>query len=136
MTFSPGAACATTALAALLATPFIADAAAAERSYELQTRMVEQAPGVGEYDGALQLRVSPDGIVSGYYRPDANPRFIPVSGGIAGDRFWIELGNFGGHSLRFSGTFKNGTIDAQGNHPILDNGRSTALELIATPKLR
>jgi hypothetical protein len=121
-------------VAVLLGAPCAAGAAAAERSYQLQTRIVEKTPGVGEFDGSLQLRVSPAGIVSGYYRPDDNPRFVPVTGGISGDRFWIEIGTFAAHPLQFSGTFSGGKIDAASNQPIVDNGRYTALELIGTPK--
>jgi hypothetical protein len=82
------AAFAATAVGAALATPLAAGAAAAEQSYVLQTRIIEQSPSVGEFDGSLQLRITPDGIVSGYYRPDENMRFIPVTGGVTGDRFW------------------------------------------------
>ena len=121
-------------LAALLTTAFAARADTAERSYQLQTRIVEQAPGVGEFDGALQLRVSTDGIVSGFYRPADAPRFIPVSGGVTGDRLWLEIGTFAAHPMHFNGTFRNGKIDAQSNQLARDNGRNTALELIGIPK--
>jgi hypothetical protein len=48
--------------------------------YTGKTRMVEQAPSVGEFDGSLQIRIDRDGIISGYYRPDDNPRFVSVTG--------------------------------------------------------
>jgi hypothetical protein len=117
-----------------LTLPGAVSAAAAERSYQVQTRIVEQAPSVGEFDGSLQLRITPEGIVSGYYRPTDNPRFIPVIGGVTGDRFWLEIGTFAAHPLRFSGIFRNGEIDAEGSQPIVDDGRYTALKLIGTSK--
>ncbi len=128
------AALATTMLLTPLAAPVGAKAAEAERAYQLQTRIVEQAPSVGEFDGSLQLRVSVEGVVSGYYRPDDNPRFVPVTGGVKGDRFWLEIGSRRTSLERFNGVFKDGRIDAQSNGPFLDDGRYTGLELIATPR--
>jgi hypothetical protein len=134
MTSLTSGALAATILATQLATSSGVSAASAERSYQLETRIVEAAPSVGEYDGSLQLHVSSQGIVSGFYRPDDNPRFVPVTGGVTGDRFWLDIGIFGSHPARFSGTFLNGRIDAQSNAPILDDGRYTALQLTAAPK--
>jgi opacity protein-like surface antigen len=121
-------------LAAASVAPIAASAAAADRTYDVRTRIVEQAPSVGEYDGLLALRVSAGGIVSGYYRPDDNPRFIPVTGGVSGGKFWIDIGTFAANPLRFSGTFSAGRIDAQANGFIVDDGRLTGLDLIGTPK--
>jgi hypothetical protein len=125
---------ATAALTVGLLTPLGADAESAERSYSISTRIIEQAPSVGEYDGSLRLRITPDGIISGYYRPDDNPRFISVSGGVTGQNFWLEIGTFASTPVRFSGTFNNGKIAADSNRPITDDGRYTALELIGNPK--
>jgi hypothetical protein len=122
-----------TALLAALAAPLGAGAASVGRSYQIQTRIVEQSPGVGEFDGSLQLKISPAGIVTGYYRPADNPRFIPVSGGLTGDRFWLDIGSLSRNSRRFTGTFKNGTIDAAGTEPLFEDGRVTGLELFGTP---
>jgi hypothetical protein len=120
------------ALAGML--PLGASAASAEHVYDLRTRIVEQSPSVGEYDGSLQLHVSADGIVSGFYRADDNPRFIPVTGGLTGSQFWIDIGTFASHPLRFSGTFTNGKIDGQANGPFFDNGRLTGLSLFGGPR--
>lgn len=115
-------------------TPFVADAASAQRSYTIATRIVERPPSVGEFDGALTLNVSADGIVSGYYRPDDNARFISVAGGVTGERLWLEIGALSPNSMRFTGTFRNGRIEASSTSPLLDNGRITSLELTGTPK--
>ena len=121
--------------AVVLATaPNAALAAGGDRSYNLNTRIVEQAPSVGEYDGSLRLHVSADGIVSGFYRPDADARFIPVTGGLSGNRLWLEIGIFARRPVRFSGTFAGGHIDAQANGLVIDAGRYTGLDLIGTPK--
>jgi len=121
-------------LAVASVAPVAANATAANRTYDIRTRIVEQAPSVGEYDGLLQLRVSADGIVSGYYRPDDNPRFVPVTGGVSGGRFWIDIGTFATRPLHFSGTFSAGQIDAQANGFIVDDGRLTGLNLIGKPE--
>jgi hypothetical protein len=122
------------ASAVVLATAPNAALGARDRSYNLSTRIVEQAPSVGEYDGSLQLHVSAGGLVSGYYRPDADARFVPVTGGLSGTRLWLEIGIFSRRPLRFSGTFAGGRIDAQASGFVIDNGEYTGLDLIGTPK--
>jgi hypothetical protein len=122
-------------LAPLTFPPLPAWAAAAERSYQIRTRIVEEAPSAGEFDGLLRLHISPEGLISGYYRPDDDPRFVAVDGGVTGSRFWIDIGSFATNPRRFSGSFRNGTIEAVGNEPIVDDGRYTTLELYGTPKI-
>jgi hypothetical protein len=117
-----------------LLSPLQASAESIDRSYAITTRIVEQAPSVGEYDGSLELHVAPNGIVSGYYRPDDNPRFISVTGGVSGNQLWLDIGTFARRPVRFSGTFNNGKIVADGDRPIIDNGRYTTLELLGNIK--
>jgi hypothetical protein len=119
-----GCTAAVTTIATFLAAnlPCAADSATIARSYDLRTRIVEQPPSVGEYDGSLQIRISPAGIVSGYYRADDSARFISVSGGVTGDRFWIDIGAFSARPLHFSGTLLGGTDRSAGGPPVFRSG--------------
>jgi len=101
----------TAAIGAMLLAPLGAQAASAERNYQLNTRIILQRPQAGEFDGTMQLRVTSDGIVSGYYRPD-NGRFIAVTGGVSDTTFWLDIGSLGPDALHFTGTFNDGHIDA------------------------
>jgi hypothetical protein len=107
--------CAATLVGAL---PVGASATSAEHVYNLRTRIVEQSPGVGEYDGSLQLHVSADGYVSGFYRPDDNPRFVPVTGGVSNDRFWIDIGTFALRPVHFNVTFCRHKDRRAGERPV------------------
>ncbi len=122
------------ASAATVGAPRCAGATQATRSFTFQTRIIEQTPSVGEYDGSLQLRIAPDGIITGYYRPNDNARFVPVTGGLSGAHFWLDIGTFARDPLHFSGTLGKSTLDGQGSGLIVDGGRYTTLELIGTPK--
>lgn len=114
-----------------VAVPIIAQADDV-RTFTGKTRMVEQAPSVGEFDGSLQLRISSDGIVSGYYRPNDNARFVSVTGGLTGDRLWLEIGSMSTRGWRFSGTLKDGELVASSNGLLLDGGRLTGIDLTST----
>lgn len=102
--------------------------AQADQHYQLTARILEVTPGVGEYDGALQLTIGRDGIVNGYYRPN-DGRFVAVTGGLQGDRLWLQIGAFAAEPLEFTGTLKGGTIEADA---FVDD-RSLRLE--ATPTI-
>lgn len=134
MNIRPSRGLAAVLLSAATIIPLAANAESAVRTYAIATRIVEQAPSVGEFAGSLSLRVSADGIVSGYYRPEGNGRFISVTGGVSGTRLWLEIGAFAARPTRFSGTFSQGKIEAYSNTPFLDDGRFTGLELIGTPQ--
>jgi hypothetical protein len=101
----------TVAVGATLLVPISAQAASADRHYQLNTRIIAQRPAVGEYDGTMQLNISADGIVQGFYRPD-NGRFVAVTGGISDSTFWLDIGSMNNNPLHFTGTFKDGHIDA------------------------
>jgi hypothetical protein len=59
--------------------------------------------------GSLHIRMSQDGIVSGFYRTDDNiSQFIPVSGGINGSHVFLLIGTT--NPTRVTGTYENGTI--------------------------
>lgn len=60
------------------------------------------------WSGKLQLTITPDGIINGYYRPDDNQAFIPVTGGRDGQNVWLEIGQMG--RLHVTGTLQRGRI--------------------------
>jgi hypothetical protein len=111
----------TVAVGATLLMPIGAQAASASRQYQLNTRIIEQRPAVGEYDGTMQLTVTSDGIVSGFYRP-SDGRFVAVTGGVSDSTFWLDIGSMSSNPLHFTGTFKDGLIKADafsGNRNLL-----------------
>jgi hypothetical protein len=65
--------------------------------------------GVGAFEGRLTLTISPDGIVSGFYRPADGTRLSDVTGGLDGNRIWLDLGQ-GGLS-HIDGTYDGRTIN-------------------------
>lgn len=71
---------------------------------------LESITGMGApWTGTLQITISPNGIIQGYYHPaDNTMAFIPVTGGLNGDSVWMDIGRSGG--LRVNGTLKNGVI--------------------------
>jgi hypothetical protein len=117
----------TAAVGATLLVPISSQAASAERHYQLNTRIIEQRPAVGEYDGTMQLNISSDGIVQGFYRPD-NGRFVAVTGGVTETTFWLDIGSMSSNPLHFTGTFKDGHIDADA----FSGDRN--LQLVSQPK--
>ncbi len=73
------------------------------------THFVPESPaGAGGYDGTLKLRIDPSGIIDGIYRPNGSGPFVQVSGGLSGDRIWLDLGN--GRGGRITGRYRNGWI--------------------------
>jgi hypothetical protein len=65
--------------------------------------------------GRLQISTSSDGIVTGYYRPAYDDSFIPVNGGVEGDRVWLDIGRTG--AMRVTGRLVNGTIVGSATTP-------------------
>jgi hypothetical protein len=72
------------------------------------THFVADSPaGAGGYDGTLKLLIEKDGIVNGTYRPNGSGPFVPVAGGLDGDRIWLDFGN---GWERITGRFRDGAI--------------------------
>jgi hypothetical protein len=63
--------------------------------------------GGGEYAGTLNLTIAKDGSLSGIYRPEDTGMFRTVTGGLDGDRVWLDLGYDGPH---ITGTLRDGKI--------------------------
>jgi hypothetical protein len=86
-----GGAIAGLACAAVLAMPMTPSLAASPTTYSTTITQVQPGPTAGEYDGKLQLTISPDGIISGYYIPEYDGNFVPVSGGEENGSYWIDI---------------------------------------------
>jgi hypothetical protein len=63
--------------------------------------------GAGQYDGTLRIKVGADGVISGYFQSDAG-RFESLTGGITGDKIWLDFGLNG--PVHVTGTVANGKI--------------------------
>ena len=94
-----GAGVATLACAAVLTLPA---AAATPTTYTTTLTETLPTPTVGEFDGKLQLTISPDGVISGYYVPEYDGDFTPVTGGIQDGNYWLDIGG-GVSSLHVTG---------------------------------
>lgn len=87
--------------------------------------MTERDLGAGASRGTLDLRISPAGIVSGYFRAMNDGALRTVTGGRTGDAIWFEIGN-----LSFTGT-----LDAKGiSGRAFRDGGSTEYVLTAVPE--
>lgn len=92
------------------AMPAYAYAAAAHTNKTIvYSTSIQPVTGFGvPYTGRLQIRTSKNGIITGYYRPADNNDFVAVTGGIDGNRVWIDFGRTG--SSRFTGSIHDGVI--------------------------
>jgi hypothetical protein len=73
------------------------------------TSMIELYGGTAPYSGALDLTVSANGIVNGYYFPaDYSAMFVPVVGGKNGDSIWLDIGS--SQITHIDGRVENGAI--------------------------
>lgn len=110
-TFAMLAGAATLWGSALAGTAAAAHPAAAQSATSYTTVMTQTLPipSAGVFPGKLDLKVSSDGIVSGWYTPDYEGSAVSVAGGVEGDQLWLDLGEFG--SVRIVATLqKDGTI--------------------------
>ena len=74
-------------------------------TYHTQLTQVFPFDNPGAYLGTLRVAISPDGVASGFYLPlDGTP--VPVSGGVSGDRIWLNLGS----EWQVNGTVREGRI--------------------------
>ena len=73
------------------------------------TRLVEIYGSPAPFAGTLQLRISPDNIINGYYRAEGGlGTYIPITGGRDGDDVWFDIGERG--DVRVTGKLVNGAI--------------------------
>lgn len=81
------------ACAAVLTMPAtaLAQTTTAPTTYTTTLTQVQPGPSAGEFDGKLQLTISPDGIISGYYVPEYDGNFVPVTGGEQNGSYWLDI---------------------------------------------
>ena len=94
--------------APLLALPATAAVTTSTVPRTFDTAFVPQT-SAGDLPGVLRIAISHDGIVSGYYRP-IDGDFTDVTGGVVGERIWLDLGRDGARHL--VGTYDGTTIRA------------------------
>jgi hypothetical protein len=100
--------------------------ASTARTLVLSSRLVQDWHA-GEIDGRMRLTITPDGIISGYYRSDDGGWISSVQGGVdAANNVWLEVDALDERSP-FTGTLIGTTIDATAYHG------ADPLHLIATP---
>lgn len=62
------------------------------------------------YTGSLDLTYASDGTIHGYYfTSDYSAMYVPVVGGVIGDRIWLDIGT--SDVLRIQGRVHDGVID-------------------------
>ncbi|HXM19135.1 MAG TPA: hypothetical protein VN934_10080 [Candidatus Tumulicola sp.] len=83
--------------AAALAAPAVASAQVAIPLTTYTTSLTQVGPlaSPGAYTGKLTFTVSPDGIVQGWYVPDDESTYVPVSGGEKDGKLWLNIGDRG-----------------------------------------
>lgn len=73
------------------------------------TSMTELYGSLAPYNGSLELQITPDGIVNGYYFPeDYSSILVPVVGGKSGDTIWFDIGS--SQLMHVDGRLKDGII--------------------------
>jgi hypothetical protein len=70
----------------------LARAAATQKAYTTTLTEVMPSPLGYAWTGTLKLTVSPEGIVHGWYIPDAEASFIPVTGNLKHAKLWLDVG--------------------------------------------
>lgn len=80
---------------AFLTKPMLASAAAnGPTSYETSLTQTGILAAPGPYLGSLQISVTPEGLVNGWYRP-SDRQFIPVTGNVKDGKMWLYVGQRG-----------------------------------------
>lgn len=91
------------------AVPGGASAEQAASAAHYYTSMTELYGSTSPYSGALDLSVSPNGIVNGYYFPaDYSSMYVPVVGGKSGNTIWLDIGS--SQITHIEGRVENGAI--------------------------
>ena len=111
--------------------------AAAATTYATVLKQITPLPSAGEFPGRLNLAVSGDGIVSGWYVPDYDGDVQTVTGGKTGHDLWLEIGNRGAFHVnavvRKDGSIV-GTATQFGTDMLLVDGTLPSFSFVATPR--
>jgi len=115
----------------------LASSATTGTSYTTVMTQTLPIPSAGVFPGKLDLKVSSDGIVSGWYQPDYEGSTVSVTGGKQGDQLWLDIGQSG--AVRIVATVqKDGSIvgTAQGLHAatLLPMDEPVRYRFVATPR--
>lgn len=78
------------------------------RTVTFDTAFTPDYYGSGAYEGVLHLTFQPGGIVNGWYRPVDVGQPRNVTGGLDGNKLWLDLGESGLHDIQ--STYENGKI--------------------------
>lgn len=86
-----------------------ADSGARQTTYTTTLTESQPMPSYAPYGGQLRLTVASGGEVNGWYIPDDQTNFIPVTGGMQNGQMWLTVGNAG--DLRIVATVeKDGSL--------------------------
>lgn len=101
-------------VAGLAAVPSISQAASSQAQNPVKITYqtsLETIPGPSApWTGSMQLTISPNGIIQGWYHPAYDmTSLIPVTGGRNGDNVWLDIGTRA--RLHVSGTMNNKAIN-------------------------
>ncbi len=103
-------AAASAAILAFGTIPVAAGATSAQpQTLQLQTALTELYGSPFPYTGTLRLTIYPNGIVHGYYMP-TDGSWQNVTGGITGNRIWLDLGPLNGADVQITGVIMGSHI--------------------------
>jgi len=74
----------------------------------MDTLTTPMGAGIGGFDGTLQLTISRDGIVNGYFRYDNGTVLHQVTGGVDNGQIWLNI--WGDQNFHVSGRLDGGRI--------------------------
>jgi hypothetical protein len=80
----------------------------------------------GAFEGTLFLNISKDGIVQGSYRQADSSGLRDVTGGLDGDKIWLQIGERGG--MHITGTYIDGIVVGYTYH------RGQSFKFVARPR--
>ncbi len=91
-----------------LGTPALALSGPTAQTVTFDTAFTERYDKAGADAGVLKLTFAPSGVVSGYYRNADAGDFVPVTGGVSGDRIHLDFYLRG--AVHIEGTYDGKTI--------------------------
>lgn len=77
----------------LLVVPAVTLSAPPSTTYNTTLEATDQASKIAYYFGSLQLTVGSDGVVHGWYLPQYDSTYTPVTGSYKAGKYWLTIGN-------------------------------------------